>query len=275
MHFVRMQAEAMPMRDAPVFSHWSAAVAWGIPIVGPLPEQAHMIAAGSIGRRTQRGIVWHNDHVDESEIARIGGVRVTSLPRTLLDLARVLPFASAVAAVDFGIRPRLATPWGETVEGVDHPGLQARADESAGLRGIRAARRAIRFADARSGSPGESVSRANMHLLGIPAPELQVGFARSDGGHDIVDFDWPELGRFGEFDGRAKYFRDEFANGRSPEQVLWDEKLREDRIRRHRPVGVRWDWSVATRPTALAARLAEFGVHPSPSRRALGSRYAE
>jgi len=35
---------------------------------------------------------------------------------------------------------------------------------------------AIAFADARSGSPGESFSRVRMHELGFETPELQARF---------------------------------------------------------------------------------------------------
>jgi hypothetical protein len=103
-----------------------------------------------------------------------------------------------------------------------------------------------------------------MILLGVPMPDLQVHFARGDQpGDDIVDFDWPALGVFGEFDGKGKYFKEEFQGGRTPEEVLWDEKLREDRVRRHRPRAVRWDWDVAMSRRRLGAVLAAAGIRGS------------
>ena len=53
-------------------------------------------------------------------------------------------------------------------------------------RGVRGAIRALEFADPRSESVGESLSRAQMRLLGFPEPELQVRFDRADGGFDRV-----------------------------------------------------------------------------------------
>src|SRR5674476_401682 len=48
--------------------------------------------------------------------------------------------------------------------------------------------------------------------------------------HGRVDFWWPGARVVGEFDGRVKYGRAN-PSGRPPEDVLWDEKLREDRLR--------------------------------------------
>ena len=276
MHFLRMQAAAERMSQPPVFSHVSAAVAWGLPLLGRLPTDVHAAAWTRVGFRTSRGIVWHNDALPDADVAEVDGVLVTNLARTLVDLARTLPFPDAVAALDYGVRPRITTPFGTEVDGVPRSLLMGRVNTMRGQRGIVSARRAVAFCDAASGSPGESISRAHMHTLGFPPPRLQVPFARADGrGEDVVDFDWPELGRFGEFDGRGKYLREEFTGGLSIQEVLWREKLREDRIRRHRPVAVRWDWAIALRPKRLAARLIEFGIHPRPLGRRAMTKWVE
>lgn len=261
-HFVRMQAVCASMRSAPVFSHQSAALIWGLPVVGvPMPVQ--LIAAGRVGVRSQRGIRWHNDAVRDDEIVEVGGLLVTNLERTLIDLARTCSFAAAVAALDAGIRDRIESPIAGRVRGASTGRLHELVALGAGRRGIRAARVNVAFADARSGSAGESVSRANLHLLGFPAPELQVPFRRHDGGVDIVDFDWPELGTFGEFDGRGKYLRDEYTADTPIEEIVLAEKEREDRIRRHRPFGVRWGWDIGRDPLKLQRHLVAHGFHPS------------
>ncbi|GAA4383574.1 hypothetical protein [Agromyces bauzanensis] len=261
-HFVRMQTVSASMRSAPVFSHQSAALIWGLPVVG-VPLQVQLIAAGRVGVRSQRGIRWHNDALRDSEIAEVGGFLVTNLERTLVDLARACTFPSAVAALDAGIRTSFESPVAGRVRGVEPARLGELVNAAARRRGVRAARRAVAFADARSGSAGESVSRANLHLLGFPAPELQVPFRRDDGGFDIVDFDWPALGRFGEFDGRGKYLRDEYTAERTIEEIVLAEKDREDRIRRHRPLGVRWGWDVALEPMKLHRHMVMHGFHPA------------
>lgn len=107
-----------------------------------------------------------------------------------------------------------------------------------------------------------------MVLIGVPKPDLQTRFPRADGlGEDIVDFDWPGLGAFGEFDGKGKYFREEFRGDRTPQEVLWEEKVREDRVRQQRPRAARWGWDVALSRRRLAAALAAAGVRPVTSTR--------
>ena len=102
-----------------------------------------------------------------------------------------------------------------------------------------------------------------MVLLEVPMPDLQVAFARGDEpGQDVVDFDWPELARFGEFDGAGKYRDRELTAGRTPDEVLWEEKRREDRVRRHRPIGARWGWAEALSTRKLGQVLARAGIEP-------------
>lgn len=262
-HFVRMQAAVASMARAPVFSHRSAAVLWGIPVIGPLGD-VHIIAAGRVGVRSQRGIVWHNDAIADDDIVTLDGFTVTSLERTLIDVACIASFAAGVAAIDSGLRSVFVTPLGTPVRGADAEELRERADAAVGRRGIRTARSAIAFGDPRSGSPGESASRANMHVMRFPPPELQVPFLREDGGHDIVDFDWPDHGAFGECDGEVKYTDPRYMNGRSPERVLLDERERERRVRRYRPNAIRWGWDVAISAPRLARRLIHHGLRPLP-----------
>jgi hypothetical protein len=71
-----------------------------------------------------------------------------------------------------------------------------------------------------------------------------------------------EQGMFGEFDGFGKYVRQEFTHGRNLEQVLWEEKLREDRVRMHRPRAARWGWAIAIDPMLLRQQLLTAGLRP-------------
>lgn len=258
-HFVRMQAVAAGMSSQPVFSHVSAAVLWGVPVVGSL-EHVHLMAAGRVGRRSRRGTVWHNHRLDDADVTELHGFLVTSLARTLFDLSSSMPHVSGVATIDAGTRPTFRTGLGSAVDGVTKAELLESFAARGSARGIRRALRCVSFSDPRSGSAGESVSRWNMHVLGFPAPDLQVPFEREDGGFDVVDFDWPEWGRFGEFDGFGKYVREEYTGGRSIQDVVWDEKRREDRIRRHRPYSSRWDWTVALDRSRLERRLLADGL---------------
>jgi len=229
-----------------VFSHWTAAAAWGLPLIEGLPPRVHAVAPRSSGGRTDDHLVRHCVGVPE-QTAEIEGLEVTSLARTVVDLARVARFATAVAAADAGLvrlssRDELAAELGPS-----------------GLRGVGRARRVVEFADPRSGSPGESLSRASMSVAGVPAPELQHAF-RDREGRMVVDFWWPRFGVVGEFDGAVKYDDPVFLAGRSPQQALLDEKAREDRIRALGPTVTRWRWDVAGSPARLRAQLIAAGV---------------
>ncbi|BDZ54789.1 hypothetical protein [Agromyces marinus] len=257
-HLIRMQA-VMEAVTEPVFSHVSAAVLWGLPVVGAL-EGVHVMGNGKVGRRTRRGIVWHNHALGSGDVVELNGFQVTSLERTAFDIACSRGMEAGVAAVDAALRDRFVTGLGTSVSGVQRDALLDMFEARRGARGIRTALSCARFGDGRSGSAGESISRWNLHRLGFPPPELQVAFARDGGGFDIVDFDWPEHGRFGEFDGFGKYVRAPLTGGRSIEEVVWDEKRREDRVRRHRPFASRWGWSEARDLRALERRLLADGL---------------
>ncbi len=255
---LRIDAAVATRRSRPVLSHVSAATIWGIPVVGPHLGAVHLAAMGRPSARSKHGVVWHHDRLHDEDVVERDGFLVTSFARTALDLARTLPFASAVAALDHVVGGITAKAVGAPP--VDVEGLLARLDDVGPGRGVARARVAIGFARGDSGSPGESVSRAHMHVLGCPPPLLQVSFRRGDGGVDVTDFDWPEYGAFGEFDGLGKYVKEEFTRGRSIQEVVADEKARENRIRKHRPFGARWDWPIAMRPVALARELADAGI---------------
>ncbi|TFC20561.1 hypothetical protein E3O55_00335 [Cryobacterium sp. MDB1-18-2] len=49
----------------------------------------------------------------------------------------------------------------------------------------------------------------------------------------------------GEADGKIKYFDPVMRDGRTPEEVLWDEKRREDGVRRQVHGFTRWGFSIA------------------------------
>jgi hypothetical protein len=245
----------------PVLCRESAAAIWGIPRLGRWPEEVHLADVGRTRPRSRNGIVWHQDRLEACEVVEVGGVFVTDLTRTLVDLARVTPFLGAVVALDYAMRPRVTLPTGGWVRGASPAELTERLECAASPPGRDAARTAITFGDQASGSVGESLSRGQMHLLGFPAPRLQTRMPRPDGPDDIVDFDWPEFGLFGEFDGHGKYLRSEYTRGREIADIVIAEKRREDRIRRrHRPFAARWDWPVARSPQLLAQQLEEAGL---------------
>lgn len=118
------------------------------------------------------------------------------------------------------------------------------------------------FVDGRSGSPGESLSRAVLHDRGWPPPILQQPFYDRSGLIGYVDFWWPQFGVIGEFDGYVKYSQGRYLRGATPADAVVAEKRREDRLRALFEVRtvVRWMWSDVTRAERLDGLLAAAGM---------------
>jgi hypothetical protein len=247
-HLLRAHAARLIRRRRLVFSHWTAAAVWGLPLVDPLPESVHVVAEPASGGRTDSRLVRHCVGIPEPT-TWLHGLEVTGLARTVMDLARIAPFPTSVAVADAA----LARGGGVTRDELEaHVGPPRH-------RGAARAARVAAFADAGSGSPGESVSRASMALAGIPRPVLQHRFDDQTGAM-FVDFWWPRFGLVGEFDGAVKYDDPVFLRGRTPQQALLDEKRREDRIRALGPRVTRWGWDVARSPGRLRAQLVAAGI---------------
>jgi hypothetical protein len=222
-------ATAPLLLDGSVVSHGSAAVLHRLPVWAPAIDKVHVTCSRS-GQGKRRGIVHvHGAPLAATDLAVVDGVVVTSLARTVLDLSRTRPLEQAVAAGDAARRLGLSA----ATLGLGLLGMER-------WPGVRAARRAVDFLDARSESVGESVSRVRMHLDGLPAPELQVEIiGPAEQVIARVDFLWREQGVAGEFDGKVKYGR-LLKPGQSVEEVVFDEKVREDRIRDEDLGVVRW-----------------------------------
>lgn len=258
---MRIFATAEARKSELIFSHGAAAELWGCPQLVADLTHVHVTQPGR-ARRTSAGVKVHRSGIpDEHVVALPSGLLVTSPAWTAVQLAAAGSLPGVLLPLDHLVRVLL----GELESPVDLVREMLLALVPRQMKGGARAQRHLRLADPRSGSAGESLSRGQMELLGVPMPELQVGFPRLDRpGEDIVDFDWPEHETFGEFDGDGKYFDEEFTQGRTPREVLRDEKAREDRIRRHRPRGVRWGWNDAMSRSRLARILATAGIVPSP-----------
>jgi hypothetical protein len=249
----------------------------------------------------------HAAPLDPQEIALVDGLPVTSLARTMVDIARTVPFEQSIVVADAalrgdellrrrraGTRPRFgfAVPAGDAgpapvavaadatdgfaTRGVRDPvepaALAAAVARAAGWPGVPAARRVIAFADGLSESVGESRSRVIIQRVGLPRPVLQGEIVGQDG--ELIgyaDFGWPELGTVGEFDGRVKYGR-QLRAGQDPGDVVFAEKLREDRLRDLGLSVVRWTWSDLSDFTPVADRLRRAFARAVPSRASLPHR---
>lgn len=214
-----------------VLSHHSAAVLWGLR-VDSVPDRVEITRPPSNGGQDRGCVHLRIARLDASEVSVVDGLPVTSMARTVVDLARCLPPAQSVVTGDAAL-----------AAGVRAPELDACLALATRRPGVVRARRACGFFDGRSESGGESVSRVHLVAGGLSVPELQHEI-RTPGGRLIgrSDFFWPEHRTIGEFDGRVKYGR-LLKPGEDAGDVVFAEKRREDAIRRCGLEVVRWTWA--------------------------------
>ncbi|MCW0216434.1 MAG: hypothetical protein OJJ54_24050 [Pseudonocardia sp.] len=235
-HALRVRAALPRLAVGSVASHVSAAVLHGLDVWDVPLDRVHVTRVGSGGRISRRLHV-HVAPLDADEIVVVDGVAVTSLARTVTDVARTVDFVRGVVVADSGLigtRDARGT--------LDRGALDVAVERVARWRGGPAALRVARFANGLAESPGESRSRIAMRDAGLPPPVLQQPVRTADGvlvGR--ADFGWPDLRTVGEFDGRTKYGR-LLRPGQDPGEVVYREKLREDAIRAEGWSVVRWTW---------------------------------
>ena len=222
----------------------SAAVLHDLPIFTDALERVTLTRDRPGGGARRRYVRVYGGQLPAADITDTGGVRVTTAARTVVDLACTVPAFRSVPIGDAALRAglaeaELAESWPSAGSGTASapPGEPSRCW------------------DPRSESVGESASRVVFRDHGIPDPQPQ--FVIVDGSFSArADFAWPELRTLGEFDGKLKY-GDLVPGGRRPADILWEEKIREDRLRALGWQVVRWTWtnSVASdRPGPPAAR---------------------
>lgn len=260
-HLLHIVAVDRDSRHGIVAAGVSAAVLLGLPLFRVRPARVHVLSGS---RAKSAPDVMRHALAPGDDVTVVDGIRCTSLPRTILDVARTLPVEAALSCADAALR---------SVSVNRHVHDAARADvwraslledaSRSSARGIRQARRLIAFSDGRAQLPGESVSRLYLHRLGFRRIDLQVPVNGPSGQTYWVDFGLGDVPVLGEFDGEAKYRDGALRNGRSIEQVVLDEKQREDWIRGATGLSlVRWGSEHIHTPEQLGARLAAFGIRP-------------
>lgn len=231
-----------------VVSHLSAAVLHGLPVATNRLGPVHLTRPHRRGGKKRSGVHIHAAPLAPEDVTLVREMATTTLARTVADLGRTQPFRFAVMAGDAALRA-----------GLPRDLLDLCVDRAVGWPGVAGARRVVTFLDARSESPGESLSRVALQLASVPPPVLQYEVWD---GPDLVgrsDFCWPEHGTLGEFDGRSKYGR-LLKPGQRAEDVVYREKRREDALRDLGWQVVRWVWADLDRPQVIGDRvLRAFG----------------
>jgi hypothetical protein len=196
-HVVRLACVLAGAQPGVVGSHESAAIFHGLDQLGPWPSDATVTHPPGGGRGGGRaGVRVHVAALPSGHVTVRGGIRVTSVPRTVADLARMSRFPAGVVVADSALRSGLATK----------DELRAVLADCARWPGLARARQVVEFSDGLSESALESISRVAFREQGIPPPELQVWVGGDDDGViGRADFLWRRYATIGEADGALKY----------------------------------------------------------------------
>jgi hypothetical protein len=243
-HRLAIEALVLTAARPPVFSHASAALLHGIPVVGGWPELPHLVDSelGPASRRSPRAAVVHRPRYRPA-VCSVDGLAATTQVATAIALAASRGLIAGVAAIDHVLR-----------EGADRREFENAIREWRPFHGAGTALAALDLATGLAETPLESVSLTGMRLAGLPLPVQQAEVV-ARGCRYRLDFWWPEFGVAGEADGRIKYL-----SGTD----LFEEKQREDDIRSLNVRFVRWGWDEAWARTPMLVLLAEAGVRPTP-----------
>lgn len=180
-----------------VASHCSAALIHGLDLLKtPQPDVVTLTRPPSppCNRTNSAKLTLHAAALPPGHVTKRWGALVTTVPRTVIDLARMLPFMDGVVVADSAVR------LGKTSK----PELLRMADSCCRWPGVDQARRTITFADERAESALESCARVVFASSGLEAPELQTTF-RGPGFVYRGDFYWARYRTIAEADGMAKY----------------------------------------------------------------------
>ena len=134
-HRLRVRAARRAVAPDAVTSHVSAAVMHGLPVWNIPLDRVHVTRCRRAGARRRSALHVHAAPLDPDERTEVRGVVVTSPGRTVVDLARSVPFEQAVCIADAALFQRLVT----------RLDLDAALARSARRPGAPAARRVVAF----------------------------------------------------------------------------------------------------------------------------------
>lgn len=246
---MRMLVASHAAQHPLVFSHESAAIAWGIPVVEPMSERLHITVPPGSGLKSNRLVIRHEAPLARAEMCDLEAMLLTTVPRTLVDFVAARSFLSGMCAVEHVL----------SRGGLERSAFAEAIRRRRPFRGSRRAEAVAEHAGEHSESVAETLCRVRFLQLGYVQPRQQSVFEVA-GASYRVDFHWPEYDVICEMDGRSKYEDARFLAGRTPQQALWEEKLREDELRARCRAFVRLTWDDAWNTAGLVRKLTRAGV---------------
>lgn len=229
----------------------TAALVWGLPVSHspPLPEVLRRPHAARLTATRTVCTALSND-----DACSLGGIRVTTLERTCVDVALDLPTPETLITLDAALR-----------RGVNRVDLMTGLERRGRVPNVQRARQSISWADQFAESPVESRGRGTLMTRGAPRPECNLTF-EFQGERFRPDDWWVGTGLTGEADGRVKYERlPKRGDAASSDETLWREKLRQQWFETELGMTVyRWtDQEMRLAPARAAERWFRLAALPA------------
>lgn len=245
-HGMKARAAYQQAQTGVILSHVSALPEYDVPTWGLDLADVHLTRPDAKAGRHEAGVHQHCGKLVDGDVVERHGMDVMTPTRLALEVTTVARAEAGLVVVNHFLHSGMTTMEEllERYAAMEHWPNTLRT----GL--------VLHRADGRIETVGES---RTWHLIleaGLPAPVPQYPI-RDSSGRVIyrVDFAWPELGVFLEFDGKVKYEK-LLQPGQRASDVVLAEKRREQVI--CRLTGwrcIRLDWSDLDRPARTVARL--------------------
>ena len=245
-HRVLVRAVLKRAHPATVATHVSSAVEHGAPVWGIPLDAVHVTRTDGKPGRREAGVVHHTGVLSSEDVEIVNGVPVSRPVRCAVEVTSMTT-----------VEPALVTVNGLLFSGrLSEPDFAAAVEQHKHWPSTLASRIVVQLCDARIQSVGESRTAHLCWAQHLPRPEPQLEILDEAGlliGY--VDFAWPDLGVFLEFDGRLKYLVHR-REGETLDEYLLREKRREELICQVTGwVCIRITWADLENPVRTAARI--------------------
>lgn len=245
-HGLHSRAVLAQARTPVVLSHVSGLAEYDAPTWGLDLSDVHVTRLDGKAGRNEAGVNQHSGLIVPGDVVRRNGVPVMSPTRLALEVSMVTELEPSLVVVNHLLHAGLTT----------HAALAERYQSMNSWPFSLKTDLVLRLGDGRIESVGETrtFGLCFRHSLPMPTPQYEI---RDASGRVVarVDFAWPELGVFLEFDGMVKYEK-LLEDGQRASDVVVAEKRREELI--CRLTGwrcIRLVWSDLAAPERTAAMI--------------------
>lgn len=247
----RIRAAELTLTIQHVFSHDSAALLHGLPLLRPQESAVHVTRRHLRGSMTKAGVHHHGARHDQERATEIAGLPVMDIPRTVVDLSREHGYRAGLVAAD-----------GAMQLGVPRAAMAKAAAEMTGWPHSLTVNAVVRDADPGAESALETLARELVIETGLGPVETQFP-VRIPGGVAWIDL------RVGchliEADGRIKFQSTDQGGvaAQSSGATLWSERKRQHLVCAEGLGMTRLDYADhwgAAREQAKERLLAEYAV---------------